>query len=396
MSISKPTFPLDEVTDAQLQALCHTLWDWTLCAGCSVAQPCVREECPQRRSPRLEPFFQYYKEVTASYVPELLLPDTTQAIRSHEDLFDIICLLKEKPTIQRAQLTKEYFSSRVEENEPPLSDQHRAFNLAMRAMAMVNCCIENQAGGLLESGEEPSVWRSDKSLHEFISSTFPMRDHPSLNEKDESAPDIKAGLTATKLKKVAGLKFKGTNDLRNHLKLDQKAGIVEIYHHTSVLKEHLMASKARSREPGSADPVLRENLPRQLALETLDSLQKVLFPLEPESQALLRSLVSKQSFDPDCLRFGSALFRRYHENDITYQYWGSRLMDLYEEIENPKPRGLLETWLEQRSKARHVMLATLVGVIIAIILGVFGLLVGIFQAWVSYHAWKYPVNSRKG
>ncbi|RYP75566.1 hypothetical protein DL771_002266 [Monosporascus sp. 5C6A] len=381
MSISKPTFPLDEVTDAQLQALCHTLWDWTLCAGCSVAQPCVREECPQRRSPRLEPFFQYYKEVTASYVPELLLPDTTQAIRSHEDLFDIICLLKEKSTIQRAQLTKEYFSSRVEENEPPLSDQHRAFNLAMRVMAMVNCCIESQAGGLLESGEEPSVWRSDKSLLEFISSRFPMRDHPSLNEKNESAPDIKARLTATKLKKVAGLKFK------RHQRPPESPQAGPERRDCRDLPSH-------QRLEGAFDGLKGSKQRTRLALETLDSLQKVLFPLEPESQALLRSLVSKQSFDPDCLRFGSALFRRYHENDITYQYWGSRLMDLYDEIENPKPRGLLETWLEQRSKARHVMLATLVGVIIAIVLGVCGLVVGIFQAWVSYQAWNYPVNSR--
>jgi hypothetical protein len=68
-------------------------------------------------------------------------------------------------------------------------------------------------------------------------------------------------------------------------------------------------------------------------------------------------------------------------------------MDLYDEIENPKPRGLLDIWLEQRSKARHVMLATLIGVMIAILLGLLGLTVGIFQAWVSYQAWKHPVTS---
>lgn len=67
-------------------------------------------------------------------------------------------------------------------------------------------------------------------------------------------------------------------------------------------------------------------------------------------------------------------------------------MDLYDELENPRPRGLIDIWLEQRSKARHVMLATLVGVIIAVILGMLGLVVGIFQAWVAYQAWKHPVN----
>jgi len=68
-------------------------------------------------------------------------------------------------------------------------------------------------------------------------------------------------------------------------------------------------------------------------------------------------------------------------------------MDLYEEIENPKPRSFVDKWLEQRSKARHVMFATLAGVIIAILLGLLGLAVSIFQAWVSYKAWKYPVTS---
>jgi len=68
------------------------------------------------------------------------------------------------------------------------------------------------------------------------------------------------------------------------------------------------------------------------------------------------------------------------------------LMDLYDEIENPKPRGILDTWLEQRSKARHVMLATLIGVIMAVALGIIGLIVGIIQAWISYQAWKHPMN----
>ena len=65
-------------------------------------------------------------------------------------------------------------------------------------------------------------------------------------------------------------------------------------------------------------------------------------------------------------------------------------MDLFDEVENPKARGFLETWLEQRSKARHVMMATIAGVIFAVILSILALAVGIFQAWVSYQAWKHP------
>lgn len=66
-------------------------------------------------------------------------------------------------------------------------------------------------------------------------------------------------------------------------------------------------------------------------------------------------------------------------------------MDLYEEILNPKPRSTLEKWAERRSGARHVMIATLVGVVIAIILGLLALIVSVFQAWIAYQAWKHPV-----
>lgn len=134
-------------------------------------------------------------------------------------------------------------------------------------------------------------------------------------------------------------------------------------------------------------------LPRQLALECLDSVQKILFPLtDRKSKTLLLSLTSKSSFDPDCLRFDSASIRNKDEKDIAYHYFGERLAELYDELENPTPRGSLEKWLERRSGARYVMLATLIGVIFAVILGMAGLAVGGYQAWVGYQQWQHPVS----
>lgn len=138
---------------------------------------------------------------------------------------------------------------------------------------------------------------------------------------------------------------------------------------------------------------IRGIIPRQLVLETLDSLQKILFPPDPESQFLLRSLVSKASFDPDCLRFESAPNRYDDEKNIAYYYFGSRLADLYDEIENPRPRGLVEKWVERRSGSRYIMMATLIGVVTAVMLGLAGLAVGIFQAWVGYQQWQHPLTN---
>jgi hypothetical protein len=122
-------------------------------------------------------------------------------------------------------------------------------------------------------------------------------------------------------------------------------------------------------------------------------MQKILFPLDSDSQSLLRSLVSRASFDPDCLRFESVPYRNEDEKDVPFHYFGSRLMDLYDEIENPRPRSWVEKWVERRSGARYVMIATLIGVVIAVILGLLGLAVGVFQAWVGYQQWQHPVGS---
>lgn len=128
-------------------------------------------------------------------------------------------------------------------------------------------------------------------------------------------------------------------------------------------------------------------------LESLDSIQKILFPLtDQKSKALLLSLTFRSSFDPDCLRFESTTIRNSEEKDITYRYFGGHLADIYAELENPTPRGWLYEWLERKSGARYVMLATLIGVMIAVVLGMAGLAVGGYQAWVSYQQWQHPVR----
>lgn len=86
-----------------------------------------------------------------------------------------------------------------------------------------------------------------------------------------------AAITAKRSKKVARLTLIPTNDLRDHLLLDEKKGTVAIFHYTSVLKEHLIT----------------QNIPPQLALETLVTLKEVLFAVDSASQSILRTLVSK-------------------------------------------------------------------------------------------------------
>ena len=130
-------------------------------------------------------------------------------------------------------------------------------------------------------------------------------------------------------------------------------------------------------------------LPRQIVLEVQDSLQYILFPLSHgKSKKLLLSLIKHASFDPECKNWDFTSIRRSEETVVPYHYFGSRLVDLYEELENPKPNGWLQELIERKSGARYVMLATLY----ALFIGTMGLGVAILQTYFTYQAWKHPTQ----
>ena len=70
----------------------------------------------------------------------------------------------------------------------------------------------------------------------------------SINGTASSVPPVMAkGLTGRKLNKTAGITCRATDDLREHLKLDNKNGVLQIFHQTAFLKEHLRLTKDEQR-----------------------------------------------------------------------------------------------------------------------------------------------------
>ncbi|KAF2184553.1 hypothetical protein K469DRAFT_633278 [Zopfia rhizophila CBS 207.26] len=385
------SYPLHGVTDAQLQRLASVLWDWKLCGKCDRRPKCTQKHCPWTRTKKLGRFWDRYKEITEAYVPELSIEPP--AMSTHEDLIEIIHLLKRKSSIPQAQLTSEFFASRKDQEGrlPARADQDRAFSIAATVLTMVTCATSRQSPVLLEQSILPLSWRDEVTIGSFLYDTFPRVAHPAIYEKDEQFrdPNITSALSATALGKTAGLRFEPTDDLRSHLKLDRGKGTVKIFHHTAVLKENLMASM----DPSCDDYTRRGNIPRPLALETLDTIQKILFPEDTKSQTLLKTLILKNGFDEDCRQYQSASFRHVNEGENSYMYFGAQLVELYEELRDPTPRGRLHTWFERKSAPRYMMMATMIGVFIAIIIGILGLGVASFQAWVSYQQWQHPVSN---
>src|ERR1700743_825554 len=244
MKFQVSPFPLAKTLNQDLHRLCEVLWKWPICVDCKAGKTSSLHDakCPwPSRSSKLAKFFDYYKQTVGSYVPDLL-PGDSPALRNHEDLVEIIQLLKDWPEVLRGQLTKLHFSGRSNNGPdiPPVSDQNRAFDLAMKVLITVNCAVDNQSMNLMESGVVPLTWSNDESLSEFVARVFPSADYQLLNEKDQvmRIPGIKALLTARRLKRIAGLRIEATNDLRDHLRVDQVTGILLVYHHTSFLREN--------------------------------------------------------------------------------------------------------------------------------------------------------------
>lgn len=248
--------PLAAVSDAQLKVLCGVLWDWRSCGSCAGSLSCSVPACPAFAVERLSPFLNLYRNATSSYVPEFSFSGE-DALKNHEDLFDLIRYLKAHRDEPRSEVLRQHFSpaARRENLQPiPTTDQERALNLAVRVMTTVCCVAERQASGFLETGIQPLAWTNDISFNQFMSRTFPMTDHPHLNDSNQhrKAALIKDSLRAKRLTKVARLSLVGTDDLKDHLKLNYDKGLVEVFRHTRMLKEYLAASQSDEEHDGGA------------------------------------------------------------------------------------------------------------------------------------------------
>ncbi|KAF4973928.1 hypothetical protein FZEAL_9114 [Fusarium zealandicum] len=244
-------YPLRHVSEHELRTLATALWDWKFCASCQLKpgwEQCSPQPCPGRRWDRMKPFFDYYKRITESYVPEL--DGGSPAIECHEDLFAVIRRLRENPDTKRSELTSAHFVTGDSTQRPTAGDQSRAFNLAFKVLTMTTCCLEDRSRDALETGMQPVSWRDDVSWTRLLTTMFLGTVEANMTHQyseDETSRRIHREVTARRLVKVARLRFVPTDELRNHLKLDAQKGTVELYHQTSFLKESLAASQTEPR-----------------------------------------------------------------------------------------------------------------------------------------------------
>jgi hypothetical protein len=138
----------------------------------------------------------------------------------------------------------------------------QAINVALKVFLMAASGGESSWGEGVETGTQLKSWKEDMTLTEFMTACFPPNDGLSLSDSESPlSRSIKDAISARKLKKRTGLRFLPTNDIRRHLELDRKRGVVLISHYTAFLKEQLRLT--RDAPPQSVSEALKKGtLPR--------------------------------------------------------------------------------------------------------------------------------------
>ncbi|KAI8257331.1 hypothetical protein K4K56_007368 [Colletotrichum sp. SAR 10_98] len=265
---------------------------------------------------------------------------------------------------------------------------------AVRIAFMTDCSAVDLSDDELEKGHPSSEWKNAEPLSKFVERFFGS-DRPKAGGFPDQlgTADTKVDLRATKLRKTLGLSIRPTDDIRDHLKLDRKTMTLEVFHYTGFIKEHLRLTRSLPSNSTVQDALKAGALPRQLMLEVLESLQGVLFPVsDRKSRKMLASFVKSGAFDPDIQNIEFDTIKNKGEETVRFVHLAKRLEDLHHEVLNPKPRSLLERQLDRHIGTRRMMLATLIGVLFAVFLGLFSLAISSYQAYIAYQAWQHPMS----
>lgn len=135
-------------------------------------------------------------------------------------------------------------------------------------------------------------------------------------------------------------------------------------------------------------------MPPQLLIETLHSLQGIIFPsTEPDEAVILNELIRKQRFDPECAEYEGYMVFQDTPDDFTYVYWAERLALLHTLLKRRVPRNKLEKWVEWQNNEGDALFIALLAVLITIVVGVLSIILQCVQTWLTWMAWKHPVSS---
>jgi hypothetical protein len=190
-------------------------------------------------------------------------------LNSRDDLLAIVQKMKQHPTSTRTEFMRECFHISDEQDPGPLVERDRDRAVSMAASLIF--CVDFGYEKAHADDNDSYKWEDGWKLNEIIVKVFPSQSGLTRPVSGDtwSQTDLKEWFSADNLKKkIKGLSFEATDDLRYHLRFDRHARVLQVFQGTAVMKQVLLASQT------DATACL---IPRALAVEFCNTIYSLLF-----------------------------------------------------------------------------------------------------------------------
>ncbi|KAL3473150.1 hypothetical protein BJX99DRAFT_272410 [Aspergillus californicus] len=304
---------------------------------------------------------------------------------THADIVKCAHRLRSDPRLTRQGLASALsLDSTISEN-----DRKTAIQSVVRVSLMLDCFKGVYSRNFQEEVYQPVQWKETESLVSYVERAIPRCD---IQHGGFQVHKHKRALKAWKLERRYGLQLRPTDNIMEHLLYNPGTQELQIFHHTAYLKAHLKRSRELPLEEGASQSLKLGTLPPQLLLETLHSIHFILFPVSDasgKSMRCLKRLIRKHNFDPNAEWFEGAI-REDIPTTFRYQYWNSRIEQLYMVVKNPPPANRLISWIERHTSERNALTVAIVGLFLSAFFGLLTCIIGAAQLAIAVLQWKQP------
>ncbi|KAH9208058.1 hypothetical protein DL95DRAFT_428842 [Leptodontidium sp. 2 PMI_412] len=276
-------------------------------------------------------------------------------LRTHDNIKDIVTILKVGISLDQIhqsmrQKFPEPVGKRVEESI------QNGIDLAVRLLLMVNVGRSRHGVQLTRTLE----WR-EGSLQDFTRKHF----KPEIILPQERVK-LERIFTARNLERIAGIQIIWTDNLADHLQMQDDDTRVAIFHHASFLWHQ------KNNPQPLFEPKFINETRRTLAL---------LFPQHNKVTRLwYRKLCPRLNLDPEAIRCGH--LRAEDRHIEKFEYWHDRLVVLKQVFDESEPRTLEQWWCDRRNGVqRYTFWVAVLVLALTIFFGAVQCVEGGLQVW---------------
>jgi hypothetical protein len=168
---------------------------------------------------------------------------STRFIDDNDPHLKVMLKIKSNPDLTRQELRTMIWGT---DGNVSLTTKLATIDRAVRTMLMIDCAPSYQLTGRLEEGQSRLPWGDGLPFSKFLEEAFPKNQRDVLSSTNNPRlAKMKFELRADRLKKRLNVTFRGTSDLRDHLRLSytSRGLILNVYHHVGFLKEQLILTK---------------------------------------------------------------------------------------------------------------------------------------------------------